>query len=307
MYWISRLNRQAGPCHIMGTPVEILGFQHQPHLNDNVPHRHTYFEICLVGTHGEGIFTVHDQPHALRPGTLFFARPGVIHQIQNTLAVGMELYWISFAWPVGERKRSTQSPLSGGGGTVLEALATSQVLTVQDPGQVGALWAALRAVGESAEVSGKDAQVTGLSEALILALAQLGAGDGLPVSPGAPGTAEHQAARLAVRYIHDNLAGALGIEEIASQVAVSSRHFGRLFQRFTGTTPAVYVETARMDRARHLLAHTDRPLKDIAAAVGYADHHHFSRVFARRYGKPPGRWREEGGAPSIIRHPGDLV
>jgi transcriptional regulator GlxA family with amidase domain len=181
------------------------------------------------------------------------------------------------------------------------------VQAVQDPGQVGALWGALRAVGEAAEVPGKDAQLTALSEALILAVAQLGAGDGLPIAPGSPGTAEHQAAKLAVRYIHDNLSGALGIEEISSQVAISSRHFGRLFRRFTGTTPAAYVETARMDRARHLLAHTDRPIKDIAVTVGYPDHHHFSRVFARRYGKPPGRWREEGGAPPVIRNPGDLV
>ena len=33
------------------------------------------------------------------------------------------------------------------------------------------------------------------------------------------------------------------------------------------------------------------PLAEIAAACGFADQSHFSRVFTQHLGLPPGRWR----------------
>ncbi len=37
------------------------------------------------------------------------------------------------------------------------------------------------------------------------------------------------------------------------------------------------------------------PLADIAAACGFADQSHFTRVFARSMGTPPGSWRRGEG------------
>ena len=60
--------------------------------------------------------------------------------------------------------------------------------------------------------------------------------------------------------------------------------------------PAAYIEQARMDRARTLLQRTDDPIKQVAALVGYVDVHHFTRVFTRHVGCPPGVFRRTGGA-----------
>ena len=40
-----------------------------------------------------------------------------------------------------------------------------------------------------------------------------------------------------------------------------------------------------------LLTASERSAADIAAAVGYAAAHHFSRAFAAAYGQPPAAWR----------------
>jgi AraC family L-rhamnose operon transcriptional activator RhaR len=80
MDWITRLN--CGP-KTLGAGLETLVWNYSPHLRDNVFHRHTYFEVCLVGAHGAGIFSVENDAHAIEPGTTFFARPGVVHRIQN--------------------------------------------------------------------------------------------------------------------------------------------------------------------------------------------------------------------------------
>jgi AraC family L-rhamnose operon transcriptional activator RhaR len=167
------------------------------------------------------------------------------------------------------------------------------------------LWRALRAVAEGgAGRPGYDVQVTGLVRALLLVLAQAGSGGGdapavgagrLDETAGAP-RADDAAARLAVRYVHDNLHRRLPVGEIAAHMGLSARHLSRLFARFTGTSPADYVERARLDRARALLLRSDSPIKAVAETVGYASVHHFTRAFARRFGCPPGAFRRTDGS-----------
>jgi AraC-like DNA-binding protein len=47
-----------------------------------------------------------------------------------------------------------------------------------------------------------------------------------------------------------------------------------------------------MARARDLLA-TDQPLGQIAVACGLSDQAHFTKLFHREMGCPPGVWRRE--------------
>ncbi|MGJ7519755.1 helix-turn-helix domain-containing protein [Variovorax sp. LT1P1] len=46
-----------------------------------------------------------------------------------------------------------------------------------------------------------------------------------------------------------------------------------------------------MARARELLRASDLPLAEVATACGFADQSHFTRVFSRAEGAPPGHWR----------------
>jgi AraC family L-rhamnose operon transcriptional activator RhaR len=306
MHWIERLNRTAGRANIGAGTTEILSWAHAEHLVDNVPHRHTYFEVCLVGRHGAGIFTVEGKPHSIGPGDVFFARPGVIHQIQNTQPQGMELFWVSWAWSPhskGENERNAS--------TLLRAFSDSDVLVVPDDGRVAALWNALRAVSGGPILPGSETQIAALSSSLLLALSQLGAGTNANVHPLAVLSTQeptsHRTARLALRYIHDNLERRLPLEEVAVQVHVSPRHLTRLLRDFTGTSPADYIEQARIHRACALLREASTPIKEIARHVGYPDVHHFTRVFTRRCGVAPGTFRDgKGNVPNVQKH-GALV
>ena len=116
-------------------------------------------------------------------------------------------------------------------------------------------------------------------------------------------------ARLAVRFIHDNLSRPLPLSEIAGQVSLSPRHLSRVFRQFTGKAPAHYITHARMDRALGLILRSTLPLKEIAATVGYPDIHHFTRVFTAQFGAPPGETRRHPERLSVpnIQNLGDLV
>ena len=294
MNWVDRLN-QIGESVPMGggSVAEVLHWAYQSHLQDNVPHRHNCFEVCLVGKHGRGTFFVEGVPHDLAPGTLFIARPGVVHQIINCQTPLMELFWVTFHW-AGRTGLGEIAALQ-----TAFARAEEVVAVPDGDGRLTALWTTLPVVaGEASErVVGTDAQLLAIMGALLIAIAQAGAG--YPACP-VPRAASHDPrvaiANSVIEYVSDNLNRPLPVKEIASHVGLSPRHLTRLLSEITGDAPATYVERVRMERARTLLLHSDHPIKRIAAEVGYADVHHFTRVFTRASGCAPGQYRRTDGA-----------
>lgn len=76
----------------------------------------------------------------------------------------------------------------------------------------------------------------------------------------------------------------LSIPALAARAGMSERTFARVFRNETGTTPAEFVENARIDAARRLAEDSDLPAKRLADAVGYANVDGFRRAFSRRLG-----------------------
>ena len=70
------------------------------------------------------------------------------------------------------------------------------------------------------------------------------------------------------------------------------RNFTRVFQHETGTTPADFVEMARVDSARRLLEDTDKPLQRVASSCGFMNPDTMRRAFMRRIGTGPSEYRQ---------------
>jgi AraC family transcriptional regulator len=81
------------------------------------------------------------------------------------------------------------------------------------------------------------------------------------------------------------------IAEVAAACQLSRSYFTNAFRQTTGQTPHQWVVAQRVQRARELLVSSQLPLAEIAAACGFADQSHFTRVFSRATGLPPARWR----------------
>ncbi|MFE9497497.1 GlxA family transcriptional regulator [Streptomyces collinus] len=93
------------------------------------------------------------------------------------------------------------------------------------------------------------------------------------------------------RWIAEHLAEDLSLETLAARTHLSTRHFTRLFHQRTSTTPAAYVEAARLEAARRLLEDSDRSLPEVAAASGLGSVETLHRVFRRRLGTTPAEYR----------------
>ena len=94
----------------------------------------------------------------------------------------------------------------------------------------------------------------------------------------------------AAHWMRTNLARSLTVAEIAEQVNMSSSAFAHLFKEITGTSPYQFLQRARLDRARALLATRELNVGEVARAVGYGSLSHFSKEFRRRYGAAPRDW-----------------
>jgi AraC-like DNA-binding protein len=295
MDWISRLNSELGRHSLGGGRIEFLHWAYQEHLPDNRPHRHTYFEACLVGRYGGGTFYIEGRPNELRPGIIFVARPGVIHQIVNGPGPEMELYWVSFGWKLDDAT-SEKSRLAS-------TFLASEAMVTEDDGSVITSWSALE-LAAGASIMGNRERLVHLASSLVLSIAIALVSESEPEEVR---TQEHAVARLAVRYVEDNLTHPLTLQEIAHFANVSPRHLTRLFREFTGDSPIRYVLRARLDRASALLLNSRLPIKTVSEQVGFSDEAYFSRCFRRFRGTSPAAFRASQGSGPIVQAIGALV
>ena len=82
--------------------------------------------------------------------------------------------------------------------------------------------------------------------------------------------------------------------EIAAAAGLRSETVCRLFKRFLGSTPGDYLRGRRVRLAAERLREPGARVKEVAAALGFADAFHFSRVFRAETGMTPRAWRASG-------------
>ncbi|MEU6560371.1 GlxA family transcriptional regulator [Nocardia nova] len=92
-------------------------------------------------------------------------------------------------------------------------------------------------------------------------------------------------------YIGRNLAGPLTVADIAAHACVSERQLTRIFKQELGTTPAIYLESARVEVARNRLETTDDTLARVATTCGFNTTDTLTRAFRRRLDTTPAEYR----------------
>lgn len=92
-------------------------------------------------------------------------------------------------------------------------------------------------------------------------------------------------------FITRNIGGQLTVTDLAAHAHVSERQLTRIFKTELGTTPSVYIESARVELARNQLESTDVTLERIATVCGFGTTDTLIRAFRRRLNTTPTEYR----------------
>ena len=83
----------------------------------------------------------------------------------------------------------------------------------------------------------------------------------------------------------------LGVRKLAELVECAPDYLSYLFHKWTGNTLSDTINRYRMSQAQYLLQHSNKNIKEIAAAAGFADSDYFGRLFRHATGQTPTGYR----------------
>ena len=120
-------------------------------------------------------------------------------------------------------------------------------------------------------------------------------GDGQLPFAGARKPRDHDDAAIAgvQQWLADNYHGPNPVSRMVELSGLPERSFVRRFQKSTGYRPIEYVQTLRIEEAKQLLEVTSKPVEEISFEVGYEDSSFFRRLFKRKVGITPARYRQK--------------
>lgn len=95
-----------------------------------------------------------------------------------------------------------------------------------------------------------------------------------------------------VSFVYDHYRDSIGLEDIAAAGIVSRSKCCRIFQRYLKQSPVAFLNDYRLEISCNLLKDTSYSITDIALFCGYNHSSYFSRIFQKRYGMTPYRYRK---------------
>ncbi|WP_394826788.1 AlkA N-terminal domain-containing protein [Pendulispora albinea] len=103
-------------------------------------------------------------------------------------------------------------------------------------------------------------------------------------------------ARIDRGYLNEH-----SVDELASELGVTTRHLRRATEAELGVSPVELAQSRRLSLAKQLLQDTQLSLTDIAFASGFSSVRRYNALFSARFGRPPSAIRRGHGAPSSAR------
>jgi AraC-like DNA-binding protein len=93
------------------------------------------------------------------------------------------------------------------------------------------------------------------------------------------------------------------IEDLAGELNMSVSHLHHVFKEHTGLSPYQYHLQLKIQRAKEMLHDSGLAVKRIAGILGFQDLYHFSKIFKRKTGVSPLKWRSAGQLPDGSQEP----
>ncbi len=102
---------------------------------------------------------------------------------------------------------------------------------------------------------------------------------------------DHDLIRRIKNIVKQGYSEDISSKSIAEEVFLTPNYMGKVFREITGSYLNDYIVEVRMEIGRELLANTDQPIAEIAAAVGISSSSYFTLLFKKTYKQTPKEYR----------------
>jgi AraC-like DNA-binding protein len=98
--------------------------------------------------------------------------------------------------------------------------------------------------------------------------------------------------KICREYLENNFIRINSSLQLAEECGFNIRYIARLFRRHLGIRPYEHLMNLKMNKAANLLLTTSFNINQIAGMTGIEDPYHFSRIFKKKFKKPPSEYRK---------------
>lgn len=77
------------------------------------------------------------------------------------------------------------------------------------------------------------------------------------------------------------------LDTLSNELHLSRSQLGRKVKALTGQSPAIFLRSLRLQKARHLLLTSSLSVKEVAYDVGFSDPSYFSKSYSEQFGENP--------------------
>lgn len=94
-----------------------------------------------------------------------------------------------------------------------------------------------------------------------------------------------------LQFVEDNIQSEISASQLACASGYSLRKLNAFLKQYSNCTASEFISRQRLDRAKLLLADPGLTITEVSALVGFRSVHYFSRLFKKRFGLSPQKFR----------------
>lgn len=100
-------------------------------------------------------------------------------------------------------------------------------------------------------------------------------------------------------YIDNHYSEPFSLDNCEDLLKISKYRLCREFSKYFGDSPAHYLKTIRLEKAKELLLNTDLNIYEISTQVGYENVNHFINLFKKETSTTPNAYRSKAASSSL--------
>ena len=97
----------------------------------------------------------------------------------------------------------------------------------------------------------------------------------------------------AIFYVENNYDKSITIKDITSFVKIDRTYLYKLFRKYLGESPTMWLNNYRLNKAVEMMENEDISINEIAYSTGFYDVSHFYKAFSKKFKCSPKTYRDE--------------